>query len=331
MADTRLTLKSHRFRAEREGDWQRLEDILNHLEKGKGRQLSDADIIAIPGLYRGALSSLSVARSISLDSSLLNYLESLCSRAYFFVYGARTPLLDSIGDFFVRGWPRAVRALWRETLVAGALGLLGVFTGYLLTMRSPDWFFSFAGGMAEGRGPGASHAELSQTLYGGGSGNGLTFLASFLFTHNSGIALLAFALGFACGLPTAALMLYNGLMLGAFFAVFVAHGLGIEFGGWVFIHGVTELSAITLAGAAGFRIGWVFAFPGKQARTVALQDAGRQAAIVMAGVVVMLACAGLLEGYGRQLILNTWARYGTAAATALFWGFYFYGRRARPA
>lgn len=224
-----------------------------------------------------------------------------------------------------------MQALWRETLVAGGLGLLGVLAGYLLTMRSPDWFFSFVGdGLAEGRGPGASRAALSHTLYGTGASDGLTFMASFLFTHNAGIALLAFALGFACGLPTAALMLYNGLMLGAFFAVFVAHGLGFEFGGWVFIHGVTELFAIILAGAAGFRIGWVFAFPGNQSRTVALQEAGRQAALVMAGVVVMLACAGLLEGYGRQLIFNTLARYGVALTTALFWGFYFYGRKARP-
>ena len=51
------------------------------------------------------------------------------------------------------------------------------------------------------------------------------------------------------------LILINGCMLGALFALFAAKGLGFELGGWLLIHGTTELFAIVLAGAAGFRIG----------------------------------------------------------------------------
>ncbi len=102
-------------------------------------------------------------------------------------------------------------------------------------------------------------------------------------------------------------------MLGAFFALFVAHGLGFQLGGWIFIHGVTELFAIILGGAAGFRIGWRVAFPGDRTRIDAAAEAGRAAAPVMAGVVLMLVVAGLLEGFARQLIQDDWARYAIAA------------------
>ena len=86
-----LHLKSQRFRAEREADWRRLETLLTKAEKRLGAQAcSDEELLEMPVLYRQALSSLSVARSISLDQSLIDYLESLCTRAYFFVYGART-------------------------------------------------------------------------------------------------------------------------------------------------------------------------------------------------------------------------------------------------
>ena len=119
-------------------------------------------------------------------------------------------------------------------------------------------------------------------------------------------------------------MLYNGLMLGAFLALFVSHGLGTQAGGWLMIHGVTELFAVTLAGAAGFRLGWALCFPGRHSHRAALAEAGRIAATVMAGVVLMLGVAGLLEGFGRQLITPTSARYGIALATALVWGLYFY-------
>jgi len=327
-----LTLKSHRFRAEREADWRRLDALLARMERGGAGRMSDDEVTAIPVLYRSALSSLSVARAISLDQSLIAYLESLCTRGYFCVYGTRTTLAGRIAAFFAGAWPAAVRELWRETLVSAAFMIVGTIVAFILTRESPDWFYSFVPmDLAGGRGPAASTQELRDTLFGSHGSDGLAFFSTFLFTHNAQISLLAFALGFACCLPTAFLMTYNGLMLGAFLSLFAQRGLGFEFGGWVLIHGVTELFAITLAGAAGFRIGWTLAFPGERSRLDALAEAGRKAAIVMAGVVVMLGCAGLLEGVARQLITDTFVRYGIAAASAFVWLSYFYlPRRDSP-
>ena len=80
------------LRAAREHEWRRLEEILRRAEERSVRALDDEDLRALPVLYRGALSSLSVARETSLDLELVTYLEGLCARAYFFVYGVRTPL-----------------------------------------------------------------------------------------------------------------------------------------------------------------------------------------------------------------------------------------------
>ncbi len=331
MKETGLILKSQRFRSEREADWKRLENLLGLLEAGKRNQLSDDDVIALPLLYRATLSSLSIARNISLDRNLVDYLESLSTRAYFFVYGTRTTLAERISSFFLRDWPAAVRALWRETAIAAGLGAMGALVAFLITLRNPAYFYVFVDrALAGGRGPRASTAELTRTIFDHQGNKALGFFASFLFTHNAQIALLAFALGFACCLPTAFLTFYNGLMLGAFLALFYSHGLGVPFGGWLLIHGVTELFAITLAGAAGFRIGWALAFPGSKSRLAAASDAGRLAGTLMAGVVLMLAVAGLLEGYGRQLVTNTALRYAVALVTALAWAAYFYGPRRRP-
>ena len=323
-----LTLKSQRFRAEREADWLRLERLLADLESGHRKRLSDDDVIALPVLYRATLSSLSMARSISLDRNLVDYLESLSTRAYFFVYGARVTLGDRITRFFVQDWPRAVKNLWRETLVSGGLLALGTAVALFLVLHASTWYSVFIPQWLNGgRSPASSTAELARTLAGATSTSGLTTFAGFLFTHNAQIALFAFALGFVFCLPTGFLMLSNGLTTGAFLALFVSRGLGVPMGGWLLIHGVTELFAVTLAGAAGFRIGWGIAFPGRKARLQAATDAGRDAATVMAGVIIMLMVAGILEGFGRQLIVATPARYAIAAFTALVWGVYFY----RPA
>ena len=324
-----LQLKSRRFRAEREGDWRRLESLLARVEGKSAKSLSDEELLAIPVLYRATLSSLSVARATSLDHSLIDYLESLSTRAYFFVYGARAGLRQRLGRFFAETWPSAVRGLWRETLVSLAITVAAAVVGYLLVSNDPSWFGGMVGGMSEGRDPTATTAFLKNTLYDGGTHTPLALLATYLFSHNAQIAIFAFALGFAFCLPTAFLLAQNGLTLGAFFALFNAHGLGFQLGGWLLIHGVTELFAIILGGAAGFRIGWRVAFPGEKTLLDAAAEAGRSAAPVIAGVVLMLIVAGLLEGFARQLITDDWTRYAIAASSLIIWLGYFYLPRAR--
>ncbi len=325
-----LQLKSHQFRTEREAAWRRLERLMAKAQQGSARGLTDEELLEVPVLYRSAMSSLSVARSISLDRAATTYLESLCLRAYLFVYGVRSTPLERLGRFFATDWPMSVRSLWRETLASLLLFTLGAVTAYVLTINDPDWFYSFMpGDMAQGRDPSATTEALRKTLY--DSDDKLAGFAAFLFTHNAQVAIFAFALGFAFCLPTALLIVYNGLTLGAFVALFASRGLGVEVAGWLMIHGVTEIFAVILAGAAGFHIGRAVIQPGDRPRVEAAAEAGRTAALAMAGVVAMLMVAGLLEGFGRQLITVDAARFAIAGATALLWGFYFYGPRRRPA
>jgi len=324
-----LQLKSHRFRAEREEDWRRLERLLDRAQKKGLRKLAPAELLELPVLYRQALSSLSVARAISLDQALIDYLEALSTRAYFFVYGARASGWARIGGFFRRDWPQAVRAIWRETLAAVLVTVLTAIVAYGLVMREPEWFHSFVpGGLAAGREPGATTEALRGTLYPKLSGKeGLEVMATFLFTHNSQIAIFAFAFGFALCILTVGLMAANGATLGAFLALFVQHGLLFEAVGWLLIHGVTELLAVMLAGGAGISIGWAVVFPGDRTRLDSAMHAGRRGAVVMGGVIVMLFFAALLEGFARQLVQDDLARYAIAAATAVIWGVYFYAPR----
>ncbi len=254
---------ARRFREQREAEWRRLEAIVVRAERRSVRSLSDEDLLALPTLYRGALSSLSLARETSLDLELVTYLEGLCTRAYFFVYGVRTSPGSKLLHFFRADWPDAVRGMWRETLASALLMVLGTLAAYLLVSGNADWFEAIVPAeMAQQRTFSASTEALRETIGGVDSGGGLSFFATRLFTHNSQVALMCFALGFAFGVPTALLLVHNGTMLGAMFALFAARGLGPEFGGWLAIHGTTELFAIVLAGAAGFRIGCAVVFPG---------------------------------------------------------------------
>jgi len=142
---------------------------------------------------------------------------------------------------------------------------------------------------------------------------------------------MAFALGFAFGIPTLLLLIHNTAMLGAMLWVFAEAGLGWEFAAWLSIHGTTEFGAILLGGAAGIHIGRSMAFPGERAVLAAASEAGRLTAQVMVGAVLMLVVAGLLEGYGRQLIEAPIARGAVGGTMLVFWIAYFLLGRGRPA
>lgn len=321
-----------RFRADRQPLWERLETLLNLAQRRGPRALSEDELIELPVLYRATLSSLSVARDTSLDASLIAYLEALSARAYFFVYGARANLAERAAKFFLADWPRAARALGRETIVSFLLLAGGALIGYLLVARDPSWFSAFVPpSMAEGRDPSATTALLRHTLYDPppATETGLGAFATFLFTHNAQIAFLVFALGFALGVPTILLMIQTGAMGGALVAVYVQHGLGVGIGGWLLVHGTTELFAITLASAAGLSIARAVAFPGQLSRRNSVARAGRMAGVLMTGVTIMLVVAGLLEGFARQLVREDLARYAIAGAMLGLWLVYLYVPRPR--
>lgn len=321
-------LRSDRFRLEREADWQRLEAIVTSMEKGRLRRLSDEDLLALPGLYRTVASSLSIARETSLDAATLAYLEALVQRAWFVVYGPRSSLWDWLRGFLAGGWSAAVRAIWLDILVALAVMVAGTVVGWLLVAHDVDWYHALVGGdMAGGRVPGATREALRHTLFGDSGRNGMSLFATQLFSNNSQVSILAFALGFAFGIPSLLLLVHNMAMLGAMLWLYHGAGLLTDFAGWLAVHGTTELFAIMLAGAAGLHIGRSLAFPGNRPVLQATAEAGRRAALVMTGVVLMLIVAALLEGFARQLVDQTFGRFAIGGFMLAAWCAYFFAFR----
>ena len=317
-------LKSTQFREEREARWVELELLIDRAEAKGLHGLDDDDLRTLPALYRSLLSSLSVARSISLDRGLLTYLEALSARAYVIVYAARKGLWSMFWDFVARDYPREVRRHWRELAVAAGLLALGVACGYAMTMDAPERYYTFVSdGMASGRTPASTCDELAAPLFDTASVVDLAPFASNLFSHNAGIGIMAFGLGFAAGVPTSFLLFTNGLTLGAFVAIYQACDLQVSLWLWLLPHGVTELLAVCLCGAAGLSIGRALLLPGAHTRRDALAVAGRRAARVVLGTVALFFIAGLIEGFFRQLVANELSRLIMVASTALLWVVYF--------
>ncbi len=327
-------LRSDRFRQEREGDWQRLEAIVRRMEAGRMGKVPDEDLLALPVLYRTVASSLSVARETSLDAATLAYLEALVQRAWFLVYGPRTGFAAWLRRFLGGGWSAAVRAIWFDLLIALAVMVAGTVVGWLLVSSDPDWYFSLVPSQfADARVPGASHEALKATLFhqpGEHQEDALSVFAAYLFSNNAQVSILAFALGFAFGIPSLLLLVQNTGTLGAMLWLYHGQGLTLDFVGWLSVHGTTELFAILLAGASGLHVGRSIAFPGAKGTMQSIREAGQRAATVMTGVVLMLVVAAMLEGFARQLINNTEGRLTVGLSMLAIWLAYFFTFRRDP-
>jgi uncharacterized membrane protein SpoIIM required for sporulation len=320
------------FRREREDDWHAFEALVVKLEKGSIRRLTDEELLAMPRLYRATLSSLSLARVTNLDAALVDYLEGLATRGYFLLYGVRESRFRRLVGFFVHGWPTAVKAVWKETLLIAMLLVLGTLTSWSLIESDPVWFDRLMPGeMAQGREPGAGAEALRESIYGleDEERSSLHIFATYLFTHNSQVSILSYALGFAFGVPTMMLEFYQGIPLGALLWVFFDARLGWDFVAWLSIHGTTELFAAVLSGAAGLKVGLACAFPGARSRLTAASEAGKASGAVMLGVILMLLLAGLLEGFARQLVDSMALRFAVGGSMLVFWLAYFYAPRRR--
>src|SRR5213079_2951169 len=107
-----------RFIKERKNAWQRLEELLQLLDRMTLRRLHREEVRELGRIYRRTASDLAIARAESRDPRLVNYLNSLVIRAHGRIYRADAQGGRRVRNFFARELPQTFRRTWRYTAVA---------------------------------------------------------------------------------------------------------------------------------------------------------------------------------------------------------------------
>jgi uncharacterized membrane protein SpoIIM required for sporulation len=280
------------FLRQRRPDWKRLEEVLDQVEGSGLASLDDDAAVEFGRLYRRAASDLNQAQTFVSGEATERYLNDLVARSYLAIYGKSKIELRSLARHLVFGFPAAFRKRLPHFLLAVALFAAGALFGSLVSYHDratarallmPDMqtILPEEEGQQEAA-PAASTPEV-------------TAFSSFLFTHNLSVSLAAFALGITLGLGTAWLMFYNGVILGVLAAVFVEARQGLAFATGVLPHGVLEIPAMLIAGAAGFVLAQGIVRARPWPRREELARAGKEALLLASGCVPLLAVAAVLE------------------------------------
>ena len=312
------------FIQQRRPDWRKLEHVLQRVEGSGLGMLDDEQAVEFGRLCRRAASDLNQAQTFLSGDTTVQYLNDLVARSYLVIY-AKTKV-DVLGflRYLLWGYPAIFRRYLLHFLLATAIFLAGAAFGFLAAYFEPvSRGFLLPTEMPTIQPPQEGEEDESPVLTSGE----LAGFSSFLFTHNVSVTLATFAFGITLGIGTVWMLFYNGILLGALGAVFVeAHQLKAYATG-VLPHGVLEIPACLIGGAAGFILAQALLQARSWPRLEELGRAGKQALLMVAGCIPLLGVAALLEaGVARapDWFLGSGLKLAIAAVFALLFVVYVF-------
>lgn len=240
------------------------------------------------------VNDLGYAKTFYPHSKVTQYLNGLASRIYLGIYKNKREESSRFARFWKTELPLTVRKYHRELLYAFL-----IFTGFaIMAAVSAGNDETFVRGVLGDR-----YVEMTEDNIAKGDPFGVyknesrvtMFLAIAL--NNIRVSFMVFVAGIFLSLGTAWFLFQNGVMLGAFQYMFFAKGLGWSSVLVIWIHGTLEISAIIIAGGAGFIVGNSILFPGTRKRIDSLKSGAKNGLKLMIGLVPIFIAAAFLEGF----------------------------------
>lgn len=296
------------------------------------QSLNPDELRQLGRLYRATSADLSRARSYLVDRQQESYINNLVVRAHNQVYQTANNRLIDLFRFLWIDFPSLVVKHYGYVLTSIALFAIPMLVCYMAT----DSDLNFARQeLFQGQPLVPDHIWSTierRQMWTDSVQHFSPLAASQIATNNIHVAVLAFALGITFGLGTAWVLILNGVSLGTILGV--CHNFGIAHNLLAFIapHGVLELTAIFISGAAGLLMGKALLFPGNYSRSDSLRQAAKPALALFGGCIPILIIAGSIEGFiSPRTDISLLSRYWLSMTTLVLLSLYLFIPRGKSA
>ncbi len=286
--------------------WRRLEQLSQRAARGVGR-LDDDEVAELLALYQRVSAQLSHARTHYRDPELNARLSRLLGEARNVIYRRRGNPAAVVGRFLTETFPAAVWTSRRFVLAA-------FVCFFVPALGMGVWLANSPAALDAAVPPEVQELLAEEEFESYYSSDAAQNFAGSVTINNIQVAFLAFALGVVPLVGPGWILAYNGLNVGVMAAVMHRAGEAEQFWGLILPHGLLEISAILVAGAAGFRLSWALVAPGDRTRSRALRDEGSRAVVIVLGLVMCFVVAGFVEGFVTPSGLPTALRIAVGAA-----------------
>ena len=269
----------------------------------------------LPAAYRLVCEHRALAAQRHYSQPLIDHLNDLAMRCHRQLFRQRRALGLRLSALLRVEFPASVRQQWRWHLISLAALLVPALLVAASLIATPTLIYSLM--------PAESVANLHQ-LYPSEIDPDATGLVrgadedmamfGFYVRNNVGIALRAMGSGLLFGVGSIAIMVYNGIILGAVASHLTMHGAGHALYSFVIAHGAPELVAIVLAGGVGLQLGWSIIAPGQWRRRDALRMTATRMVPVIYGVLLLLLLAAFIEAFWSARALPLYLKYAVGGA-----------------
>ncbi|MAO63521.1 MAG: hypothetical protein CL666_00830 [Balneola sp.] len=266
--------------------WKEFEQMLDNSSSDDPDKLAD--------LYVELSADLAYAQANYPGSKTEEYLNQLSVAVHSEIYRSRKEERGRLITFWTEELPLLFASKQKELLYSFLVFMLAIGIGILSSVNDPSFVRQIMG-----------DAYVNMTISNIDEGDPLAVYKKaeeldmfFAITiNNVRVSFYAFASGLLTSIGTGVVLLNNGIMVGAFLNFFAEYNLIGEALRVIFIHGALELSAIVIAGAAGFVVGNGILFPGTYTRRRSFIRAGKEGLKMIIGLVPVFVAAGLLESF----------------------------------
>lgn len=260
--------------------------------KLKKRSRGSADELA--ELYIELNNDLAYAQSCYPNTKTAQYLNDLSILAHNTIYKNKKESTSRVITFWTQEIPELLSYRLKELSVAVVIFLIFCGFGVISQLNDPSFARLI---LSDG------YVNLTKTNIEAGDPLGIyksdTQLNMFfgITFNNIKVSFMCFIFGIFTALGSGYILMKNGIMVGVFISFFQSYGLLSQSALVIFIHGALELSAIAIAGAAGFVLGNSFIMPGTYKRRDAFFRGAKDGLKMVTSLVPVFIIAGFLESF----------------------------------
>jgi uncharacterized membrane protein SpoIIM required for sporulation len=262
------------------------------------KEWKDIDPDRLAELYVQLTDDLAYARTFYPKSQTVRYLNGLAARTHLAIYKNRKEKSSRFLTFWSLELPLIYHRSQKQMFYAFAVFTFSFLIGSLAAYQQPEFLRVVLGDQ---------YVEMTLDNIEAGDPMGVyKESASFpmfvrIAFNNIRVSFNAFVYGIFTAAGTMYFLLVNGLMLGAFLTFFHTQNLLWEALPVIYIHGTLELTAIVVAGGAGFLLGNSILFPGTFSRLLSVQRAARDGIKILIGLMPVFIMASFLESFVTRL------------------------------
>src|SRR5918996_198776 len=285
------------FAARKRSRWAEFKQLADRAARHGLDSFASHELPDFAARYREVAADLARARTYGVDDATLEHLERLAAAGHNALYRDERGTWRRVWEVLARECPAAIRQARGYIAVACLAFVLPSAAGYLLMREQPALAADLLPEAMIQRADAGEERMAEGRRYVDVAVEDRPLMASGIITNNIRVAIACFAGGIFLGVGSLVLLGFNGLLIGASAGHFANRGLLGYLLEFILGHGLLELFAIWVAGAAGFLLGRSVVAPGDLGRADALVLSGRTAVRMVGGAAVLLVAAGLVEGF----------------------------------